>query len=319
MDQILELLSTELVRSGIRMGTPLILAAIGGALCNRAGVLNFALEAKLLLGAFVGIMAGFAFGNSYIGVLVAGVAGGLVGALIAFLYLRYRVNLIVLALAIIMFVEDITVFLMRTFLGSVASWSDPSVQQLPDIAIPVVDGIPILGDILSGYNIIVYLSWLSAIAAFILLFHTKLGRHIRAVGENQEAAEAAGINTGRVKTIVLLVAGVLCGIGGAFLSLGHLTLFTRNMSNGRGFIAFTAALFGLNHPLWVFLAALFFGMTDALAIGLQTTTDVPPSVVQFIPHALTLLTLAVVGARAVIAERIARRAFRLRHGKSIAS
>jgi simple sugar transport system permease protein len=137
------------------------------------------------------------------------------------------------------------------------------------------------------------------------------------VGENQEAAETVGISVPRVKVFVLIIAGALCGAGGAFLSIGHLTLFTRNMSNGRGWIAVTAALFGFNHPIGVLFTGLFFGFADAFAIRLQTTTDIPPSLVQFIPHILTLVALILVGARKVLSESLSRRAFRLRAERQI--
>ena len=224
----------------------------------------------------------------------------------AFLYLRYEVDLIILAIAINLFIAEMTVFFMRTFLGDVGTWSDPSIEQLPDLALPVIHNIPVLGEILSGYNAIVYLSWLAALVMFFLLFYTKFGRHIRAVGENQESAETVGINVARVQVFALMISGILAALGGAFLSVGHLTLFTRNMSNNRGWIAVTAALFGLNHPIGVFFTGLFFGFADAFAVRLQTTTDIPPSLVQFLPHIFTLIALITVAARTKVADSARR-------------
>ena len=307
-----ELITVELLRSGIRLGTPIILAALGGALCHRAGVLNLALEGKMLLGSFVGILAAFQMGNSYLGVLVAGMAGSLVGLGFALLYLRYRVNLIVMAIAINILFLNLTVFLMRTYLGDVGTWSDPSIRQLPDLAIPLVGDIPWLGRLLSGHNAIVYLAWISAAGLFFLMFRTRFGRHLRAVGENPEAAATVGINVARVQTFALTGAGALCGIGGAFLSLGHLTMFTRNITNNRGWIGLTAALFGRDHPIAVLFTGGFFGMADATAIRLQTTTNIPPSLVQFLPHVVTLLVLIVIALRSRLRDAIASRIFRRR-------
>jgi len=319
MEGLGELFTTDLFRSGVRLGTPIILAALGGALCHQAGVLNLALEGKMLLGSFVGILAAFYLGSSTLGAVVAGLAGGVMGALFAFLYLRYQVNLIILAIAINLFIAEMTVFFMRTFLGDVGTWSDPSIQQLPDIPLPIIERIPVLGQMLSGYNIVVYFSWAAALAMYFVLFHTRFGRHVRAVGENQQAAEAVGINVPRVKVFALVISGVLCGIGGAFLSVGHLTLFTRNMTNGRGWIGLTAALFGQNHPFAVFFAGAFFGLADAFAVRLQTTTDVPPSLVQFIPQVLALLALILVALRVQLRVALARRAFRRRAQREIAA
>jgi len=314
-----QLFTTDLFNSGIRLATPIVLAALGGALCNRAGILNLALEGKMLLGAFVGIIAAFAFQNTYVGVLVAGLAGALLGFIFAFVHLRYQVNLIILAIAINLFIGEMTVFFMRVYLGDVGSWSDPSIQQLPDIAIPVIHDIPVIGALFSGYNAIVYFSWFATIALFFILFRTQFGRHVRAVGENQEAAETVGIKVARVKIFALVISGALAAIGGAFLSVGHLTLFTRNMSNGRGFIAITAALFGFNHPIATFFTSIFFGFADAFAVRLQTTTNIPPSLVQFIPHVLTLVALILVAVRSHGRELLARRAFRARAQREIAA
>jgi simple sugar transport system permease protein len=319
MTGLSELLTLDLLRSGLRLGTPIILAALAGGLCHRAGVLNLALEGKMLLGSFVGILAAFTLGSSQMGVLVAASAGAALGAIFAFLHLRYQINLIILAIAINIFIAEMTVFFMRTYLGDVGTWSDPSIRQLPDLRLPVLHALPGIGPALSGFNIIVYLSWLGAAGMYFVLFHTRFGRHLRAVGENQEAAEAVGIKVRRVKVFALVISGALCGMGGAFLSIGHLTLFTRNMTNGRGWIGLTAALFGRNHPLAIFLAGAFFGLADAFAVRLQTTTNFPPSLAQFIPQFLTLLALIAVGLRARLHETLARRAFRLRAQREVAA
>ncbi|MCA9954071.1 MAG: ABC transporter permease, partial [Anaerolineales bacterium] len=186
-----------LLSSGLRLATPIILAALGGAICNRAGVLNLALEAKMLLGAFVAIVMAFFLGNTYLGILVAVAFGGMLGLLFAMLYLKYKVNLIILALAMNLLILELTVYFMRVLFGNVGSWADPSIQRLPDFELPLIAKIPVIGDIFSGYNFIVYFSWFAAIAGYVILFHTKFGRHLRAVGENKEAAETLGINVRR--------------------------------------------------------------------------------------------------------------------------
>jgi ABC-type uncharacterized transport system permease subunit len=316
MEGLFSLFTIDFVRSGIRLATPIVLAATGGALCNRAGVLNLALEGKMLLGAFIGILSAFFLKSSYLGVLVAMIAGGALGAVFAFLYLRYDVNLVILAIGINMLIAELTVFTMRASLGDVGTWSDPSIKQLPDFTLPLVGDLP-GAKFLSGYNIIVYLSWLAALFTYFLLFHTKFGRHIRAVGENPEAAEAAGIKVARVKVFVLVVSGMLAAAGGAFLSVGHLTLFTRDMSNGRGWVAITASLFGFNHPIAVLFTGLFFGFADAFAVRLQTATTIPPILVQFLPQFLTLLTLILVAVRSPAVQALARRAFKERARREI--
>lgn len=310
MEGIADVFTVALIGSSIRLATPIILAALGGALCNRAGVLNLALEGKMLLGSFLGIVVAFWVGNTAVGILAAVLAGGLLGLVFAFLYLRYEVNLIILALAINLLILEITVFFMRVMFGNVGSWSDPSIQRLPDVALPLIQSIPTLGDILSGHNFIVYFSWFACIAGYIVLFWTRYGRHTRAVGVNKEAAETVGISVPWIQTAALVIAGMLAALGGAFLSVGHLTLFTRNMSNGRGWTAVVAAIFGFNHPIGVLFAGLFFGFTEALAVRLQNVTDLPPNIVQLLPQFATLLALVLVGLREVLRVTLNRRRFR---------
>jgi len=316
MDQTLLI---GLLAATLRIATPILLAALAGAISNRAGVLNFALEGKMLLGAFLGILAAFWFHNSYLGALTAMVAGAALGAVFAFLYLRYRVDLIILAIALNLFVAEMTVFFLRTFLGDAGSWSDPSIKQLPDFQIPLIKDLPVAGPLLSGHNAIVYFSWFAVLALYVILFHTKFGRHVRAVGENQDAAESLGINVPRVKFFALMLGGALAALGGAFLSVGHLTLFTRGMSNGRGFIGLTAALFGFNHPVGAFLASLLFGGADALAVRLQNVTKIPPSLIQFLPNVLAIVALVLVALRIRGLEALARRRYRLRARQQFAS
>jgi general nucleoside transport system permease protein len=205
-----------------------------------------------------------------------------------------------------------TVFFMRSFLSDAGTWSDPSIKQLPYLRLPLLDSIPVLGALLSGHNIIVYLSWLATIALQVFLFRTKGGSRLRAVGESPEAARAAGIDVDGWKALALMTSGALASLGGAFLSIGHLTLFTRNMSNNRGFVAFSASLFGLDNPIAVFFASLLFGSADAVAMRLQAVTNIPPSLVQFFPNLMTIAALIIIALRVRSSESIARMRFRSR-------
>ncbi len=199
--------------------------------------------------------------------------------------------------------------MMRVMFGQVGTWSDPSIVQLPDIELPIIKNIPVLGELLSGYNIIVYAAVILSVAGYFVLFHTKFGRHIRAVGENIEAARTVGINVNRVQIFALVISGALAALGGAFLSVGHLTLFTRNMSNGRGWLGISAALFGFNHPIGVYFSGLFFGFADAAAIRLQNVTELPPSLVQVLPFIATIVALVLVALRSKLATLINKRKY----------
>jgi simple sugar transport system permease protein len=209
--------------------------------------------------------------------------------------------------------------MMRVMFGNVGTWSDPSIERLPDIAIPIIKDIPFIGRILSGYNIVVYLSWAFVIVLYVVLYKTKFGRHIRAVGENIESAETVGINAKLIQSLALFLSGAFAGLGGAFLSIGHLKLFTRNMSNGRGWTGLSAALFGGNHPITTFFASIFFGYTEAFAVRVQNVTDLSPQLVEVLPHLATLLILVLVAFRDKIRVSLARRKFRENLRKDVAS
>lgn len=310
MTGFLSVFTFELLNSGIRLATPIALAALGGSLCNKSGVLNMALESKMLMGAFVAIVAAFYLKNSYLGILAAMAVGGLMGLLFAFLYHRYQINLAILAIAFNLLILELTVYLMRVMFGNVGTWSDPSITRIPDIELPIIKDIPVVGRMLSGYNIIVYASWVLAILLYIVLYKTKFGRHIRAVGENIESAETVGINARFIQSFALFLSGTMAALGGAFLSIGHLKLFTRNMSNGRGWTGLSAALFGNNHPISSFFASLFFGYTEAFSVRVQNVTDLSPQLVEVLPHIATLLILVVIALRDKIKVSLARKRFR---------
>ncbi len=304
--------SLSLLRAMIRLTTPVLLAAMGGLLTSRAGVLNFALEGMMLLGAFIALTVSYFVGASWMGVLAAMLAGMLLAALFAFLFLKYKVDLVIMAIAINLLVTEMTIFMLQTIFNVSGTFSDPSIEALPIIHLPIIKDIPILGEVLSGYNIIVYLSWVAVVGCQILLFHTRLGRHIRATGENIEAAETAGINVDLVRLLAILASGALAGMAGAYLSVGHLTLFTQNMSAGRGWSGLTAALFGMNHPIGALFTSLFFGAADAFALRLQGVTNLPGSLVLMLPHILTVIAITTVGLRGHVSEFLGRRRFRAR-------
>jgi simple sugar transport system permease protein len=310
MSGILSFLTINLLNSAIRLATPIILAALGAALCNKAGVLNLAIDGKITVGAFVAIVTTYlvrnhsAFGMAHpelstlIGVMAAMIVGALLGIFFAWLHVSFRVNLVVLAIAINILSLEVTVYLMRVLFKQSGTWSDPSIVQLPAIHLGFIEAIPVLGRLLSGYNCIVYISWAAVIIFSVLVYRTRFGRHLLAVGENEEAAVSVGISVKRVQYTALGLSGILSGLAGAFLSVGHLTLFTRDMSSGRGWIGNAAALFGFNNPGGSFLAGLFFGFADAVALRLQNVTKIPPYIVQILPYVMTLVILSFVSWQA---------------------
>lgn len=324
---LLAFLPASVIQSSIRLSTPFVLGSLAALLASRAGVLNLAIEGKMLLGAFIAVVAvyrpGLPPGEPSIdplwGVLAASLSGGVLGIIFAVLYLRIRINLIILALALNLFVAEGTVYFMRVWFNSFGTLADPSINGLPTIEIPIIDDVPVIGSLLSGYNIIVYLGWVLVFVIWLIMYRTRFGRHIRAVGENKEAAESVGINVTRVQIFALTISGMLAGMAGAFLSLGVLSQFLENMTAGRGWIALTVAIFALNRPLPAFLTSLFFGLAEALALymGRLDNVPIPPNLLQMFPQVATLGALILVALRIRGSEIIKRQTFAREFGKEI--
>jgi ABC-type uncharacterized transport system permease subunit len=310
-----------LVQSSIRLATPYILGSLAALLASRAGVLNLAIEGKMLLGSFIAVVVLYKTGfNPAVGLLAAVLSGGVLGFIFAVLYLRIRINLIILALAVNLFVANATVFFMRVSFGAFGTLADPSISSLPTLKLPVVSSIPLLGDRIGNYNIIVYLSWVMVAVVWVLLFRTRFGRHIRAVGENRDAAETAGINVTLVQTFALTLSGMLAGLAGAFLSIGVLSQFVENMTAGRGWIAITVSLFAFEQPVAAFFTSLFFGLSEAVSFYLQSQPDIklPPDLLLAIPQIATLSALVLVALRIRAAELLKRRNFAAQFGRELA-
>ncbi|MBZ0301085.1 MAG: ABC transporter permease, partial [Anaerolineae bacterium] len=246
-------LSPTLVQSSIRLSTPFVLGSLGALIASRAGVLNLAIEGKMLLGAFIAVAVLYQTGyDPLVGVIAATISGGILGLIFAILYLRIKINLIILALAVNLLIANGTVFFMRVSFGAFGTLADPSIRSLPTIHLPIIKDFPVIGPLLSGYQIIIYISWLMVFLVWVLLFRTQFGRHIRAVGENKEAAESVGINVTRVQIFALTLSGMLAGMAGSFLSVGVLSQFLDNMTAGRGWIAITVSLFAFERPVAAF-------------------------------------------------------------------
>lgn len=287
------IINLSLLASMIRLSTPLILASLGGLYSERSGVINIALEGIMLSGAFTAAAVTVFTQNPWIGMLAAMIAGLLVAGIHAVASIQFKANQVVVGTAInIMFIGVPALVSGALFESTGSTPQLPREQTLPDWNIPVIDRIPILSQLLSGHKPIVYIALLAVPVSYYVLFRTRFGLRLRAVGENPEAADTAGVSVERMRYAGVLLSGVLAGLGGAYLSIGQNSLFTRNMTAGRGFIALAALIFGKWHPVGAFLACLLFGLADAVAIRMQGVVNIPVQFIQIIPYVLTLVVLA---------------------------
>jgi simple sugar transport system permease protein len=296
MVNLLELINVGLFAAALRMATPIAYAALGGIFSERVGIINIGLEGTMLTSAFAGVTVSYYTGNPWLGVVVAVIVGGLVGLLHAVLTVKFVGDQVVSGTGINIFALGFTAYMSQIIWGS--RGASDGVQGLGTWTIPVIADIPVVGPIIGSHSPLVYLMLVVTVLSYVVLFKTPLGLRIRAVGEHPTAAETAGIDVLRVKYLCVILSGMIAGLGGAFLSLGHLNLFTRGMTGGRGFIAMAAMIFGKWMPFGAFGASLLFGLADALQMRLQSLGLLPPQIILTIPYLLTVAVLAGVVGKA---------------------
>jgi ABC-type uncharacterized transport system permease subunit len=276
--------------------TPILLAAMAGTLSERVGLFNIALEGQMLVGAFAAV-AGSHFGGSLqAGVLSAVTAGVVFSGLLAVGSALLRGNDIVIGISLNLLAAGLTSFLLRTLFGVSGTFSDSAMLGLPRLSIPVVASLPLLGSALGHQNVLVYFSWILVAAITVFLNRTPWGLRLRGIGEQPAAAVALGANATRYRFLVTLLGGALCGLAGLQLSLGSLTLFSENMTAGRGWIAVAAVMLGRARPLAVAASCVLFGLSDALGLRLQGE-GLPNQITDSAPYVVTLAALVIAGLR----------------------
>ncbi|MBL4815355.1 MAG: ABC transporter permease [Shewanella sp.] len=296
----------------LRVSTPLILAALAGLFSERSGIVNIALEGKMLSAAFAAAAAASVTGSVWLG-LLAGIGVSVSLSLLhGFATITHRGDQIVSGVAINMLAVGLTVTLGRFWFGlggQTPALSDS--ERFTSITLPGADAIadvPVIGllysELISGHNILVYVALAMVPTVWWIVFRTRFGLRLRAAGENPHAVDTAGISVAWIRYRALICAGILCGIAGAYLSTAHSAGFVANMSAGKGFIALAALIFGKWRPVPVLFGCLLFGFLDAVAIRLQgvelpVVGVIPVQAIEVLPYILTVLLLAGFIGRAV--------------------
>lgn len=290
------MIDAALFASALGALTPILFAALAGALCQRAGVFNISLEGTMLVGAFAGVAGSWYTGSVWLGVLIAVIAGTAYSLILAVAHVSLGGDAIVLGVAINLLAVGLTSFLIRTVFGTRGTFSDPALRGLDAIHIPLIEDIPFVGRVLSGHSALVYLSWLAVVGLAILLYRHPWGLRLRGIGEREDAAASLGVSVTRYRYGVILAGGALCGLAGAQLALGNVTLFSENMTAGRGWIAVVAVMLGRALPYGVFAAAVLFGLAEAFGFRLQGI-GLPQQATDAAPYVVTLLALFISSAR----------------------
>ncbi|MFA7636079.1 MAG: ABC transporter permease [Bacillota bacterium] len=290
----------SLIVAAIRLTTPILLAALGGLFTQQANVLNIALEGMMLSGAFTAVAVSF-FTHSWVMAILASVLVGLIMAwILGAFVVRFKALNVIAGMAVNLFASGFTAFLLRTIWTNKSEMTQGLVG-IPDVVIPGLCNVPVLGELLSGYSFLVYISIVLVFVAQFVLYKTKLGLRIRAVGETPQAAASLGVDPDRIRLISILISGALCGLAGAHLSLGALCMFTENMTAGRGFMAMAVIFFGDADPYKVAIGAFLFGLAEAISMRLQSV-GLPSHFIIMIPYVFTVVSLIVVSINKMKAQ-----------------
>ncbi|EYR65047.1 ABC transporter permease [Actinotalea ferrariae CF5-4] len=275
---------------------PLLLAALGGAFTQQGNILNIGLEGMMLIGAFTAIAVGSTAGSALVGVIAAIIAGLLLALVYAAATLGLKADFIVVGIGVNLLAAGLSVFLLQVVYGNPGVTPGDATIRLPRIDLGPLGEIPVLGQALDRQTAIVWLALLAVPVSSFVLYRTRFGVHLRAVGEDEAAAEAAGISVNRVKFASILISGALCGLAGAQLAMATLGSFTANMTAGRGFIAVAALTFGLARPVRTMVAAFIFGAADAIA-DLMGIEGINSNLALMTPYIITIIALVLVGIR----------------------
>jgi simple sugar transport system permease protein len=274
---IIQLLPS-IIAGGIALAVSILFVSIGEVYNERAGVINLGLEATISLTAFVGLWVTFETGNFFLGILAAIFMGAGIGLIHSFTCVRMRVNQLIAGLLILTLADGLANFLNSVVVAGMRqkmiedplayTTAVPTVTPLPSIYIPFLSDIPVLGEILFQHNIFVYLSYFLAIVFGLILYKTTWGLKIRAVGENPEACDAAGINVNLIRHLCVIFSGAMAGLAGASISLGFIGLYDSGIAGGRGWIAIIVVIFSRWNPYKAILGSLIFGMGYSVAANL---------------------------------------------------
>lgn len=284
--------SPDFIFSILRLTTPILLAALAALITDRAGVMNIGLEGIMLSSALMGVIGSAFTQSAFIGLLCAIVTGIMMGVIMSYFALNLKTDIILTGIAINLLSSGGTVFLLYSVAKDKGMSTSLASLTMPVVNIPIISSIPILGDVLSGHNVLTYLAFILVFVVWIILYKTPLGLQLRVVGENPHAAESVGINVKKIQYIALIISGALASMGGAYMSMGYMDKFARDMTAGRGFIALAAEALGRGTPFGTLAASLVFGTADALGSNLQVL-NIPVQFIQMMPYLFTIIGLVI--------------------------
>ena len=281
----------EILKSALPASVPILLAALGGLFTWHANIFNISMEGMLLTSAFTSVVGSYLFESWWIGLLF-GVAGSLaVSLLFAFFVLKMKTGEFITGIAINTFVAGATTYYLRQLFDVKGSLMDPRIVALPKWDIPIIKNIPVIGSIINGHAFPLYFTFFIIVPlVYVIIYKTPFGLRLRACGHDSKVIDSVGLKADKLKFISIMICGALCGVGGTFLSLGIMRMFTENMSNGRGWISLAIIILSLGNPVKVFAICIIFGITEGLGLTLQQV-NIPNQITDMLPYLAVLAAL----------------------------
>lgn len=297
--------------STLRYMTPLLLITLCACVCSKVRVFNIALEGTLLMTAFFSFLAHYFLRNIYLSVLIAILVGCLVAFVMAAFIVKFNGHPMIVGMALNTFAGGLTTFLLSMVFHTKGVVSDVTMTGLTKVTLPLISRAPVLGTMFSSLTTVDYFAFVMAVVVYVIMYKTRVGFRLRAIGINPDAASSLGVNVPKYQIIAVTLAGGLIGLAGTLLTLGSVTLFVQNISSARGYVALAANALCRSHPLGALLSSALFGFTTALSYVLQNTAA-KQQLLNCIPYVSTIIAMAVYN---VIAAR-RRRARADLNGKS---
>ena len=281
---------SALIAAMLRFATPLVFGALGGIICERSGVINIGLEGMMLMGCFFGIFGADLTGSWVLGMLIGMASGGVLAVVHALFSIQFRADQVVSGFAMNLLAVGITGYVFIAHCGDQGTPDD--IPRVPVVTLPGIEDIPFVGDAIGRTSLLTWLALLLVPALALYLFRTPRGLRLRSVGEKPRAADSVGVPVIRTRYLAVITSGVLAALGGVYLSIAFLGSFNENLTQGRGYIALAAVIFGAWRPGGALVAALLFGFSSALAQRLPAFSESTAVLFQALPYVLTLVVVA---------------------------
>lgn len=292
MSMINVIFSTDFFFTTIRVMTPILFAALACMVFTKGGIDSIGTEGIMLCCALAGPLGSYVTKSAFAGVLIAMIVGTALSCLFGYVTISLKSEPVLAGIALNTLASGLTIFVIYYATGEKGSTQSLMSPTVSNVQIPLLKSIPVLGAIFSGHSVLTYLGLIIMVLLAFFIYRTPAGLRIRSVGENPEAAQSVGISVMKYKYMALIIAGALCGLGGAYMSMSYVSFFSKEMIAGRGFIGMAAESMGRGTPWGVTLSALLFGAADSLAIRLQLL-QLPAQLIQTIPYVITIVAIAV--------------------------